>query len=297
MQTVLSALLSVCIVCACAVAASADDGRRSVVYQGTEVSYLDLGNPTGLPLVFIHGLSCNTTVWNAQIPAFDQEYRLILIDLPGFGQSGKPQNIDYTMSYFAGAVKAVLDDARAEQPVLVGHSMGYSIVRQFLLEYPRKVRAVINVDGAYFRIPPFVTMQESFKKETQNMIADMTGPQKDRKWREFVESTFYGKTPQSVQKEVFAIMLSADPYASLSSFTEMVRLEQWEEHSFDEPALVMYATSPYLFPGHEAYMRTVFPHQIYEEWDDAGHFLMMEQPERFNASVKNFLQTVESLPQ
>src|SRR5215470_1775971 len=60
-------------------------------------------------LFFIHGWSCDETVWSE--PALAEKIRVITIDLPGHGQSEKPKTIEYTMDLYARAIDAVLSDA------------------------------------------------------------------------------------------------------------------------------------------------------------------------------------------
>src|SRR5262245_41584751 len=85
-------------------------------------------------LVFVHGWTCNLTFWKANIPAFADQTRVIAIDLPGHGQSDKPQ-VTYSMDLFASAIDAVLRDAKVERATLVGHSMGTPVIRQFYRKY------------------------------------------------------------------------------------------------------------------------------------------------------------------
>jgi pimeloyl-ACP methyl ester carboxylesterase len=73
-------------------------------------------------VVFIHGWSCNLNFWKTNIPAFVNQSRVIAIDLPGHGESDKPQ-VTYSMDLFARAIDAVLQDAKVERATLVGHSM------------------------------------------------------------------------------------------------------------------------------------------------------------------------------
>src|SRR5262245_50945571 len=88
-------------------------------------------------VVFIHGWTCNLNFCKANIPAFVNQSRVIAIDLPGHGESDKPQ-ITYSMDLFARAVDAVLTDAGVERATLVGHSMGTPVIRQFYRKYPNK---------------------------------------------------------------------------------------------------------------------------------------------------------------
>jgi len=271
---------------------AAKERWHSASFGDINVSYIDTGKKDAQALVFIHGWSSDTSVWRFQTPEFAKDYRIIVLDLPGFGRSDKPQDAAYTMSFFAGAVQAVLTDAGVQNPVLIGHSMGYAVSRQFLLDYPDTVKAVINVDGAYFRIPPTRKEKEAFEGMAAAMVAAHEGPNREEVVRGFLETTFYGKTAPELQKEIIAFVLTADPYAATSSLREFFRLEQWQEHSFDVPMLAVYATNENLPPDHADYLRTVFPDLTYVEWDDLGHHIMLEAPERLNAVMRNYLEAL-----
>ena len=94
----------------------------------TKVHYLNRGKGNSA-LVFIHGWTCNADFWKLQMQDFPS-LRLIAIDLVGHGQSDKPR-VDYTMDYFARSIDAVLTDAKVKHAVLVGHSMGTPVIRQY----------------------------------------------------------------------------------------------------------------------------------------------------------------------
>src|SRR5262245_43200871 len=96
--------------------------------DGSKVHYKDVGSGTEA-VVFVHGWSCDSTFWRFQLPTLQGRARAILIDLPGHGQSDKPE-IAYTPELFARAVDAVLQDAKVERAVLVGHSNGTPVIRQ-----------------------------------------------------------------------------------------------------------------------------------------------------------------------
>src|SRR5260370_41231865 len=86
------------------------------------VHYKSLG--TGdTALVFVHGWTCNMNFWRYQVPALDGKIRMILIDLPGHGESDKPK-IDYSTDLFAKSVDAVLKEAAGEKAVLAGQRRG-----------------------------------------------------------------------------------------------------------------------------------------------------------------------------
>ena len=114
-------------------------------FGDVKIHYNDVGKGKNA-LVFVHGWTCNADFWRQSINAFPN-YRVVALDLPGHGASDKPQAV-YSMEYFANAVQAVMKDAKIKKAVLVGHSMGTPVVRQFYRLYPEKTLGLIIVDGA-----------------------------------------------------------------------------------------------------------------------------------------------------
>src|SRR5437588_8885046 len=89
---------------------ASDTGSSHFASLGTNKIHYVVEGKGRHAIVFIHGWACNQGFWREQIPALAEHARLLLIDLPGHGQSDKP-HVDYTMDYFAEAVLAVMRDA------------------------------------------------------------------------------------------------------------------------------------------------------------------------------------------
>src|SRR5450755_5114179 len=113
-------------------------------YDGSRVHYESYGKGQEA-VVFIHGWTCDLTFWRGQAPVYEK-HRALLIDLPGHGQSDKP-DVAYTQERFARAVEAVMRDAGVERAVLVGHSMGTPVGITFLRLFPAKAKALVLVDA------------------------------------------------------------------------------------------------------------------------------------------------------
>ena len=258
--------------------------------DGIAVWYRDEGNRDAVPLIFIHGWACDSSFWRFQTPFFADRYRVIALDLPGFGASGKPRNVRYTLALFAKAVKAVMDDAGARKPVLVGHSMGYGVIARFLADFPGEARAVVNVDGSVMRLPEDPAEREMLVQGMAALAESLAG---EEVLEGFLDSLFMGKTPADLQREIREAMTTADVYARLSAIRELVRPEWWEERAFAVPAMAVYSENPAEDPGLETYLKNVFPGSQFHLWNDTGHFLMMEQPDRFNQLLLAFLRTLQ----
>jgi pimeloyl-ACP methyl ester carboxylesterase len=113
-------------------------------------AYVDCGN--GEPLVLIHGVGLNRHVWQPQLEAFCDEYRVITYYTLGHGNSRIPA-ADVVLDDFFEQLAELLDTLEIDSVNLCGHSMGALITLGFSLKYPHRVRRIIAMMGAYDRTP------------------------------------------------------------------------------------------------------------------------------------------------
>src|SRR5512140_2603653 len=98
-------------------------------------------------VILVHGWTCDETSWDFQIPELSRKYRVITLDLPGHGKSDPPKDGKFSMAVFARAVEAVRAEAKIDKAVLVGHSMGTPVIREYAKLYPKHVVGLVPVDG------------------------------------------------------------------------------------------------------------------------------------------------------
>lgn len=257
---------------------AADGDSRFAKLDGARIHYKSYGKGRDA-LVLVHGWTCNLDNWRDQIPDFAKRNRVIALDLPGHGQSDKPQ-IAYTMDLFANAIDAVMRDAKVEHAVLVGHSMGTPVVRQFYRKYPQKTLAIVIVDGGLRLFGTkemrdgFLTMFRSpgYKEAGTQMFSQMMGtlPAADK---ERVKTSF-DNTPQ---------------YVLVSAMESMNNEALYGPDKINVPVFAILAKSPFWPPDTEEFLRGLAPDLELQWLEGVGHFLMMEKPKQFNDAVIAFL--------
>src|SRR5262249_39248029 len=82
-------------------------------------------------VILVHRWTCDSSSWAGQVGPLSKNYRVVTLDLPGHGQSGLPADGKFSVSLFARAVEAVRAETGADKVVLVGHSMGAPVIRQY----------------------------------------------------------------------------------------------------------------------------------------------------------------------
>lgn len=243
--------------------------------KGVPIKSASVGS--GPTIIFIHGWTCDSSSWAAQVPAFAGKHRVITLDLPGHGQTGTPADGKLSMALFADAVEAVRAEAGADKVVLVGHSMGAVVIRQYAIAHPDRVAGLVAVDGPLDlrAFPP------------QAPFPAMTGPEGVQARRTMISSMFVPTTSPALQSQIMTMMLSAPESTAVGAMGAMFDPAIRTAEVIQAPTLSVYAGSA-RFPTDPA--KDVIPRWETMKMAGTGHFLMMEQPAEFNRVLAEFLE-------
>lgn len=248
-------------------------------FDNQKIHYYDVGKQKNTDaLIFVHGWTCSADFWKESVNAFP-EYRVVALDLPGHGQSDKPKTV-YSMEYFAKSIEAVMNAAKIKSAVLVGHSMGTPVIRQFYRLYPKKTLGLIVVDGALRPFAPraqmeqfFAPLRADYKTNAARFIDGMLFPVKDEKLKQTIRSS----------------MLATPDYVAVSAMEGMADDAIWTNDKINLPVLAIMAESPSWRPDTKEFYQTLAPDLDFQMWKDVSHFLMMEKPSEFNKEISLFI--------
>ena len=117
--------------------------------DGVRIHYQEKG--AGIPLVLIHGFTSSTYSWKDVFAPLSKNFRVIAVDLKGFGFSGKPDG-DYSRPAQAVLVSHLLDYLKIEKAWLCGNSMGGEVSLNVALHNPTHVAGLILIDSAGVKV-------------------------------------------------------------------------------------------------------------------------------------------------
>lgn len=117
--------------------------------DGLRIHYLDKGE--GTPVVLIHGYTSSTYTWKDQFDELSKKYRVIAVDLKGFGFSDKPDG-DYSRRAQGEVVASLLDRLQIPRAWLVGNSMGGETALNVAVAHPDKVLGLVLIDSAGIKV-------------------------------------------------------------------------------------------------------------------------------------------------
>ena len=267
-------------------AATAADGSPQIAtsVDGVHIQYrvYGQGEPT---LVFVHGWSCDSSYWNAQIDAFRQRYTVVTVDLAGHGASARNRT-DWSMAHYGADVAAAVQSLPSKQIILIGHSMGGPVVIEAARLLQDRTVAVIGVD-TYKSIgspPPPAAQVAAF---VDGMEQDFIGYT-----RGFVTNTFFTKTAdQQLVNKIASDMSSAPADVAIASSKAMTNWDYVEPAKGIKVPIIAINSDLGLLTD-DARISKVWPTFRSVTVTGTGHFLMMEEPARFDEVLEEQIQTI-----
>jgi pimeloyl-ACP methyl ester carboxylesterase len=115
---------------------------------GLTVHVRDEGKRDGEPLVLIHGSNASLHTWEPWVARLGGQYRIISLDLPGHGLTGRHPGGVYDYPVFVETVAGVMDRLGIKRAAIAGNSMGGGTAWMFALAHPDRTAALILVDAA-----------------------------------------------------------------------------------------------------------------------------------------------------
>jgi len=264
--------------------ASVADAQSHFVSVGARrIHYVTVGKGSRT-IVFVHCWAGNLGFWREQVPMLADKARLILIDLPGHGQSDKPRTA-YTLDFFAGAVLAVLRDAHVDKAIFIGHSMGAAVLCRVHHQAPEKFAALVSVDGLLCRPP-------GTPEEARALVGPFGSPQYLDHAKGFINAFFPVPGTDGLRDRVKSEMLATPQHVMLGAMLGMFGPDQpdWILQKVNAPVVVINVRSPWWNGDYEKYVRSLSPQSDYVMMEGVGHFPMLEKPAEFNATLMSMLR-------
>ncbi|MCH8504483.1 MAG: alpha/beta hydrolase [Ectothiorhodospiraceae bacterium] len=233
-------------------------------------------------VVLVHGWTCRRTYWNPQLEHLSGRFPVLALDLPGHGDSPVPDAPRTVESCAEDVISAVRKSV--EGPVvLIGHSMGGAVALEAARALPdSQVQGVILADT-------FVIDYGGLDQETQQAIAAPFGSDFPGAIADLVENTSTDATPDSLKEKLKREMGEADTGSALPLWNSLLA---WSpDKAFREIRAPIHAINGSLIP--DSARKRCAPYV--REWiqDGAGHFLQMEDPQRFNALLDQSLAALK----
>jgi 4,5:9,10-diseco-3-hydroxy-5,9,17-trioxoandrosta-1(10),2-diene-4-oate hydrolase len=264
------------------------------VAGGHDISIASSGPAEAPAIVFLHGSgpgASGISNFRGNFAAFlAAGYRVLLPDLIGYGESSKPEGIDYTLQLFTDSVYEALAAEGVASAVLIGNSLGGGISLQMTLDHPDFVRGLILMAPGcieelpvYFQMPGIALMAEAFSKpeftlESQRAVVSA-----------LVHPSFRDNITDGLIEERFAVARTQpqDVLMRMRTLNLAPRLSE-----ISQPIIVFWGQEDKFCPvGGIAHFLAAGCDVRAMTFAHVGHWVQVERRDEFNAHALSFLQT------
>lgn len=265
------------------------------------ISYIEQGSGDKV-LLLVHGLASNAGFWRYNIEAFSKEYRVIAIDLPGYGKSDK-KSYPYSMTFYADEIAKFLKALKINKVYYLGHSMGGQIGIHLAIKHPEMIERLVLAspagieefqrgEGDWLRSVFTSTLVKQTNEEgiRRNLNANFYTWCDDLEW--MVEERARMAKSREFDEFVYAVIRSVNAMLDEPTFDKLGKISM--------PALIVYGANdllipnPYLNPGFTADVfkkgKKDIPNCELAEIPECGHMLQIDKSGEFNTAVLEYLR-------
>jgi pimeloyl-ACP methyl ester carboxylesterase len=234
-------------------------------------------------LVFIHGWSCDLTYWEKQLAPFAERYTVVTVDLAGHGKSGLDRKV-WTIPAFGEDVVAVVKNLDLDRVVLVGHSMGGSVMLEAARRIPDRIIGLVGVD----------TLNNLDEEVTHEQFEEMVSPLRDDfagHTKNFVRTMFVPDSDAELVERIVADMSSTPSEVGIAAFE--ASFDYWTNELQNAAGAVkapLTCINSDKYPSNPEGNKKYNPCFELKIMPGLGHFVMLEDPETFNRILEETVQ-------
>ncbi len=279
--------------------------------MGANVHYRDEGNPNGPALVMLHGGFGSLHNWEVWVPHLADKYRLISMDLPAHGLTGRIKGDVYTRAKMVQLVRELLDALDVERFSLAGHSMGGGVALAYALAFPDQIESIVLVGSEGVPPPGGYELEGTFFEDytaRERILADTSLSFTERFLTKLASPWAVGAALRSIVGDGQLVADEAgarfgrilrhegNRQAIVLMFRQSLAAMDTNEDlaprmgEISAPVLILHGEVDSLVP---MVVGDRFHHLIDDSemkvYENVGHMIMMERPERTAADVDAFL--------
>lgn len=260
--------------------------------NGANLYYEDKGE--GPPIVFIHGAIAGLRFFEPQLTGLSNEYRTVAFDYRGHGRSSKTEQ-GHTVPQYAHDLHAFLEQRCLDDVVLVGWSLGALVSWEYVDQFGTgRLRAMVDVDMEASRF-----QWEDYEHGTTNLealTALLFRVQTDHlSLIEQITERILKDLPSAEMRTLIFDELSRTPPLVMSAILFDCTMRDYRNvlPTVNVPTLVCAGVDEkWRTVAAVKHVAELIPDARFELFKESGHCLTIEEPERFNQVVKNFVESL-----
>jgi non-heme chloroperoxidase len=245
--------------------------------------YVEQGDPTGTPVLLLHGITDSQRSWEPVLPLLPQSIRALAVTMRGHGDAERP-DAGYRVEDYAADAIELLDELGLESVVLGGHSLGTYVAAQIAIEQPQRVAALV-LEGA-----PGTPANNALLPEVAAAAAELDDPIDPSFVREFQASTTERPLAPGLLDTFVEESLKLPASTWSAAFADLMRIDLSEQLSdIAAPTLLVHGVEDAIASSREQeWLLARLPNARLVSLDRTGHAPHWERPERYVTELATF---------
>lgn len=255
---------------------------------GVTLQYVEQGDRSGVPVVFLHGLGDSWRSFELVLEYLPETVRAIALTQRGHGDSSRPETA-YRYRDFAADVEAFMDALDLEIAVVVGHSLGSAVTQRFGIDYPGRALGLVLI-GSFLSLP-----NSQAPRELWPVVSKMEDPVDPDFVRGFQESVSVRPVPQDFFEDV---IMQESMKIPARVWREVVRCSMQDEFSGEinkivVPTLLVWGDQDGMVPrsDQDAQTETIAGSELLV-YKGTGHAVPWEEPDQLASDLVGFIETI-----
>ena len=256
--------------------------------SGVRLPYAEQGDPSGVPVILLHGVTDSWRSFEPVLPHLPESIHAFALTQRGHGDADHP--VGYRTRDFAVDVAAFADALGLGPAVVVGHSMGSINAQRFAIDHPERVLGLVLAGS-------FATLRDNpvIIDFWQSGVSQLTDPIDPGFVREFQESTLAQPIPPEFLDTVVQESLKVPAHVWRAAYEGLLEddfVGEWDK--IKAPTLIVWGGRDTFCPrqDQDTLLRAI-PSARLVVYEDAGHALHWEEPERFAADLVAFIKSLD----
>jgi pimeloyl-ACP methyl ester carboxylesterase len=247
----------------------------------------------GQSILFLHGVWAGLRYFEPQLTALSEERRTIALDFRGHGRSEKTEQ-GHTVRQYARDVHEFLIQCNLDDVVLVGWSMGAAVTWEYVDQFGTgRVRGLVNIDS---EPSPLQQGDDQFGRlgleELSSVFVDIQTDHLELIERQ-IQLLLKESPPRELEMMMFDEASRTPPPIKSAIYADVLRIPPYDLGDIDVPMLVCAgADEKWRSVASVEHVANLVPDSRFELFEASGHCITVEEPDRFNKVLNDFVDAL-----
>lgn len=253
-----------------------------------ELPYVEQGDPSGVPVLFVHAIADSWRVFEPLLPHLPDRVHAYALTQRGHGDASRPRG-GYRVDDFTADLEAFMETVGLEAAVIVGGSSGGFVARRLALDHPERALGLVLMGS-----PATMRDKTGARRIWEETVSKMDDPIDPRLVREFAAGTLARPVPPGLFEIIVQESLKVPAFVWRATFEGIMEDDSFQDlHAIKAPTLVIWGDRDDILPrSDQEALAGAIPGSRLLVYAGAGHAFYLEEPARVASDIVSFVMSI-----